>query len=162
MSSRIKAAFFDVDGTLSAPEYREADGTPVVGFTQEGWTAYCRRTREHAYDFCSPVAPVEAYARKLKAEGTRLYVLSTSATEIEEIAKKAFIERCFPDLFEELLSVKNDDLKTDVIERMAASSGVRLSECALIEDTYMTVLKAHVKGIKAISVANVIAGNITG
>ena len=32
----IRLAFFDVDGVLSAPEYRD-QGEAVIGFTEEGW-----------------------------------------------------------------------------------------------------------------------------
>lgn len=69
---KIMLAFFDLDGTLSAPQYREADGTPVIGFTPKRWMEYCERERDHAYRDCRPVAEVAEFAKELYENGTLL------------------------------------------------------------------------------------------
>ncbi len=156
----IKLAFFDVDGTLSAPQYPHEDGRMDIGFTEGGWMAYCEKTGVHGYDFCRPLSPVRSFAEKLHSGGTRLFVLSSCLHPNEHAAKTAFIQKNYPDLFEDFYYVFHDGEKIPVIEKAARNAGVPLSSCLLVEDTYSTLLKAYEAGITAVHVANIIAGNL--
>ena len=88
----IRIAFFDIDGTLSAPYY-PVNGVLQAGMTNEQWLDFCQNYREDAYRFCKPVLPVIRYAQSLSEQGTELYVISTSQSEAEDISKHRFIKR---------------------------------------------------------------------
>lgn len=157
-SSSVKLAFFDVDGTLSAPRYPHEDGRMDIGFTDEGWLAYCEKYGAHSYDHCRPLPPVRAFAGELHRAGARLFVLSSCMHTNEHAAKTAFIQAHYPDLFEDFFYVFHDGEKIPLIEKTAREAGVPLSSCVLVEDTYSTLLKAYTAGITAVHVANIVAG----
>lgn len=152
----IKLAFFDVDGTLSAPYFRQPDGTLNIGLTEQGWLDYCASEKEDAYQYCEPVIPVRAYARKLKSEGASLFVLSKINSEDEIAAKEKFVEIHYEGLFESVLTVRDDKDKIEVIRRFAKERSVELSDCELVEDTFMNLLYAYWNGIKGTHVAHLI------
>jgi FMN phosphatase YigB (HAD superfamily) len=108
-------AFFDIDGTLSAPCYINDKGEPVIGFTMEGWKAFTAERQEHSYDACRPVPYVKAFAEKLKREGTVLYILTTSRFSGETKAKHVFIDTHYSGLFDKLITVYSDAEKLSVI-----------------------------------------------
>ena len=155
----IRLAFFDVDGTLSAPYFRQPDGSLDLGLTEEGWLQYCAREKEDAYQYCEPVIPVRAYARKLHAEGALMYVLSKINSPDEIAAKEKFIDIHYPGLFEAVLTVDDDAQKVEVIKRIAGEKGVILSECELVEDTFANLLYAHWEGIRGKHVAHLMTMN---
>ena len=157
-----KLAFFDIDGTLAAPLFLSPEGRPVVGFSDEEWVAYCEREKEASYDHCRPVPQIREYAESLKGQGATLYVLTASCGEEEDRAKDLFIGRQFPGLFHSVICVRHDREKIDVIRKEAGKAGVEMGDCELIEDTFDTVLLAHVAGVKAVHVSNILAGNISG
>lgn len=140
--------FFDLDGTLSAPEYRDG-GKPVIGFhTSDDWVDYCNTFDREAYLYCRPVLPVKRYAVQKKTEGARLFVLTTILCESEVRAKEAFLERHYSGLFEELITVDNTKEKRTMIKAIAARENIPLERCELVEDTFMTLLDVISEGIE--------------
>ena len=158
---KIRLAFFDVDGVLSAPQYPSGEGDLSIGFTTENWLAYCEEAREDSYMPCRPLPCVKKFASSLKAEGVKLYVLSTVFSEYEPAAKKKFIDTHYPGLFEEYIFVPEDLQKVDAILRTAEEYGCSPQECVLVEDTYNTLLAAYPHGITCVHLSNIIAGNIS-
>ncbi len=154
----IKLAFFDIDGTLSAPVYENENGNLVIGFPLKEWEAYTDLHQEHTYDLCRPVPFVKEYAQKLKNSGTRLFALSTSMFPGETKAKHAFMEKHYDGLFEEVITVMSDAEKIEVIERYADQAGAGLSECMMVEDTLAILFQTQVKGIRSVHVANIAVG----
>ena len=152
--------FFDIDGTLSAPCYINDRGEPVIGFTIEGWDAFTQERGEHSYDACRPVPFVKAFAEKLKQEGAVLYILTASRYPGETRAKHVFIDKHYPGLFDELITVSSDAEKLTVIQDFAAQKNIALSDCMLVEDTLETLFRAQVLGITSVHVSNIAAGNI--
>ncbi len=152
---KTKLAFFDIDGTLSAPYY-PVDGEMKPGMTDEQWITFCKTYGDDSYLFCKPVLPVKRYAEKLFGEGVVLYVLSTSQTGAEDSSKERFIERCYPGLFRAVLTVRTDGDKIPKIIETAGQTGVCPSECELVEDTYSLVLKAVCAGIKGTHIAQIV------
>jgi hypothetical protein len=144
--NETKLAFFDVDGTLSVPQYR-IDGEMKIG-TQDGWIEYCVEHGADTYDDCLPVEPVRRYAAKLRDAGAELFVLSTSQTSFEHAAKQKFLDAHYPGLFAGLITVAQDAYKQQVIAQMAKLRGLPLTACELVEDTYATLLLAAELGIK--------------
>jgi hypothetical protein len=146
MENKIKIFFFDVDGTLSAPQYL-IDGEMRIG-TQDGWIEYCVTHGADTYDDCRPVEPVHSYAAQLCDSGAEIFALSTSQTSFEHAAKQKFLDTHYPGLFRELITVARDEYKLPVIRQMARLRGIGLDECELVEDTYATLLEAGEYGIK--------------
>lgn len=157
----IRLAFFDVDGTLCAPAYPQPDGGFDIGFTTEGWMAYCDRTGDKAYSDCLPLPQVRAFAEEMRQSGTRLFVLSAIMNENERGAKRSFVQAHYPGLFakEDFFFVYHDGEKVPLILEKAAACCVPPDACMLVEDTYGTVLEAYDAGIHGIHVANIVAGN---
>ena len=148
-----KLAFFDMDGTLCVPNYF-IDNLETIGFSEEGWIAYCVEHGAESYSHCKSMPRVGEYARQLKEAGATLYVLTGAITSLEVDAKRAFVEAHYPGLFENVIGVAGEERKLPVLRAYAAKAGVALSECELIEDTYMTLLAAATEGIKATHVAS--------
>jgi phosphoglycolate phosphatase-like HAD superfamily hydrolase len=142
----IKLSFFDVDGTLSVPQYK-IDGAMKIG-TEDGWIEYCVTHGADTYDDCRPVEPVRRYAKQLRKEGVELFALSTSQTSFENAAKQKFLDAHYPGLFSGLITVSRDEYKQQVIAQMAKLRGISLEECELVEDTYATLLAADKRGIQ--------------
>ncbi|MDO4490022.1 MAG: hypothetical protein Q4B85_02960 [Lachnospiraceae bacterium] len=151
--------FFDFDGTLSAPRFPKpgVPGACICGLSAESWRQYHEGKREHTFDFCLPVGPVRRFAMRLKEEGHRLFVLTRTASESENLGKKAFLTRWYPGLFEEYLSVEHDREKIPVMRRKAEENGVKEEQLVLVEDTYSLVLEALSQGMTGIHVSNIVA-----
>jgi phosphoglycolate phosphatase-like HAD superfamily hydrolase len=154
MENKIKLCFFDVDGTLSVPRY-QIDGELKIG-TLDGWIEYCVTHGPDTYDDCLPVEPVRRYAIKLHEAGAALYALSTSQTSFEHAAKQKFLDRHYPDLFDELITVARDEYKQQVIAQMAKLRGLPLTACELVEDTYATLLEAGECGIRVTHISMIV------
>lgn len=152
-----RLAFFDIDGVLSAPGY-DVNGEIRIGMSDEDWILYCIRYGKNSYDYCRPVGAAGEYARKLREEGTELFVLSTSQTSGESDGKRAFVRKYFADLFpeENVYTVARDELKLEVIAAIALLRGVPLKECELVDDTFSLLLKAEGQGIRGTHIAQVI------
>lgn len=156
----IKAAFFDMDGTISAPKYINF-GKAVVGFSPENWIAYCNLVKNDTYKHCKVVEPILEFARQLKKNGTHVYILTMSLSQAEIDAKRVFIrDHALHTIFEECIFVDTNDEKIDVIRQYAKQHYYPLTQCMLVEDTYTTLLKTAELGIKSVHVSNIIANNM--
>lgn len=148
--------FFDFDGTLSAPRFPKGDGY-VSGWTEQAWRDYHETHGEHTFDYCLPVGPVRRYAVRKKEEGHRLFVLTRAVSATENLGKKAFLEKHYPGIFEDYISVDHDGDKIPFIKKMAEENGLGLDQCELVEDTYSLVLQAISAGIIGTHVSNLVA-----
>ena len=155
----IKAAFFDVDGLLSAPVYPTAIGadTMGIGMAEKEWLRYCILKGEDGYEHCRPVPCVRRYARALKESGCALYVLTASGSTPESIAKQKFIRIHYPDLFDEFFAVPAKEDKIPFMEEFGAVNGLEAGEMELVEDTYSTLLDASSAGFKCTHLSNIAA-----
>ena len=151
----VKAVFFDIDGTLSAPCYM-TEGKLVVGFTDEGWFNHCNTLRENCYDYCKVVNPIKRYAISKKASGARLYVLSVSQSEGERLGKIKFINDNYPGLFDDIIQVEHNSDKVIVMSEYAENNSMNHSEIEIVEDTYSIVLNANDNGFVATHVASIV------
>ena len=153
--------FFDVDGVLSAPMYWDAAGEPVIGFSDQDWIDFCKKEGEDAYKKCLPVPKVKEYAKGLCENGDKLFVLSTSSTPYEAKAKTRYLDTNYPGMFISYFYTDHDVEKIEKIKEVAETEGIGIDECALVEDTFSTLLLAHEEGIKAIHISNILADNIS-
>ena len=95
---------------------------------------------------------------KAKANGTRLYVLTTSGTEIETVAKRRFIDRYYAGMFDDIYAVEHDDDKVKFILKKAAELGIEPGDCELVEDTYRILLQTVTQGIKSTHITTILTG----
>lgn len=151
----IRFTFFDVDGTLSVPVYKD-NGKSVIGFSDNGWENYCNTHKEDAYEYCKPVLPVKRYAQELKEKGVRLFVLTTSGSPNETAAKKKFVSQHYEGLFEELIAVDADQKKLDAMQQIAEKYGETLSSCELVEDTFRTLLYVNQHNVKPTHISSLV------
>lgn len=155
----IKIAFFDIDGTLSAPCYPDGKGGFVIGFSVEDWEKYCNACDDEGYLSCGILPPVKEFAGSLAGRGAELYVLSAAVYESEKNAKRRFISEYYPSLFKECLFTEGEADKVPLILQMAAERSLSPKQCLLVEDTYKTLLSANDNGIAALHVSNLMSGN---
>lgn len=151
----IKAAFFDMDGTLSIPIYPVGDRYQPC-MTDEQWHAFNEKHNVESYSWCKPVLFVKRYAQKLKAEDVKLYVLTGVHTDYEVMGKRSFMEKYYPGLFEELVPVHSDAEKVPYMQNYCSQNGLKYSECELIEDTFKNVIEAICTGFEAKHVTNIL------
>ena len=157
-----KVAFFDMDGTISAPVYLD-DGKLVIGFDANGWIRQCNKEKKKTYRLCKIVQPVIDFAKKLKSEGYTLYILTVALCESEKDAKWQFIEdNNLYDIFDTCIFASQDDEKLTIMANYAKKNDIPISDCMLVEDTYLTLLKAHCAGFQAVHIANILTDTITG
>lgn len=155
----IKAAFFDVDGLLSAPVYPTAIGSDTlgIGLPERLWLRYCILKGEDGYELCKPVPCVRRYAQALKESGSALYVLTASGSSPESSAKRKFIRLNYPDLFDDFFAVPSMDDKVPFMEEFAAAFGLQPEEMELVEDTYSTLIDASEKGFRCTHISTIAA-----
>ena len=150
-----RLVFFDVDGVLSVPRY-PINGRMTIGTTSEAWIEYCRIHGEDTYAYCTGVAPVRAYAEKLRREGARLFVLSAIACEEEGIAKDKFIDRLYPGMFESCHYVYHAEDKIPFILRFAEERRIPAASCTLVEDNLDILFIANTAGITPMHISMLI------
>ena len=152
----ITITFFDLDGTLSVPEYRN-EGEPVIGFpTVSEWVYYCETAGQDAYQYCKPVMVTKEYATELKSAGIKLYVLTAVMSDAETEAKKVFIKENYDGFFEDLLTVSSAKEKKEKIRQVAEIEGVSCCECELVEDDFSTLLDVMSDGVKTTHISQLI------
>ena len=152
----IKIAFFDLDGTLSVPEYRN-NGKPVIEFPSiDEWVNYCETAGRDAYQYCRPVEAVKKYAAKLKTAGVKLYVLTAVMSDAEIEAKKVFLEKHYKGFFEDMLTAGSAKEKREIIRKTAEAEEAQCGECELVEDAFSTLLDVLSDGVKATHISQLI------
>ena len=151
----MRLAFFDVDGVLSVPIYKEKDEF-VIGFIAETWKAYCMEHGEDTYQYCKPVLPVKRYAENLQAEEVVLFALTATQSDAETQAKRKFLSKHYPGLFEEVLTVASQNEKLETIKIISQRYGAQLTDCELVEDTLSTLLEVRQYGIKPTHISAVV------
>ena len=151
----MRLAFFDVDGVLSVPIYKEKDEF-VIGFTAETWKAYCMEHGEDTYQYCKPVLPVKRYAEHLQTEGAILFALTATQSDAETQAKRKFLSKHYPGLFEEVLTVSSQNEKFETIKMISQKYGAQLADCELVEDTLSTLLEVRQYGIMPTHISAVV------
>ena len=156
-----KVAFFDMDGTITAPRFID-NGEYVCGFNLRAWVAHCERLKEKSYDACSVLQPVVDFAKQLASDNIPCIILTVACSKGEHIAKRAFLkDHGLENLFPRIIFCTDSKEKPDIILSYAAHNHLTPSDCMLVEDDYMCVLRAHDMGIQAAHISNIIAGNIT-
>ncbi len=153
----IKYAFFDVDGTLASPCYM-FDGKLAIATDDERWAKYCADMGEDGYKWCRPVTQTGEYAKKLKDQGAKLFILTASSSAPETASKWKFVNTHFPGLFEDIFTVEHDHEKCPLILKKAALFGAAPEECEIVEDTFRILFETVVAGIRSTHITTILTG----
>lgn len=95
----VKAAFFDIDGTLAVPRF-DVDGKIVPGMNKERWIQY-NIENEDPYRLCGIPKNVKILLRFLKHHGVDLNVLSNASCNVVKQNKTLFINTNYSRYFYE-------------------------------------------------------------
>lgn len=150
-----KVAFFDMDGTLAAPQFYTTEDV-VGGFPDAEWKKFCQEKGEMTYANCVPIFESFQYAKDLKSRGWDCAILSVSSSESETRAKEYWISENNPDhVFTRIYCVSSDDGKFELIKNYAKKHEIDLRDCLIVEDNYYNVLKGIEIGIKAMHISHI-------
>ena len=153
-----KIAFFDMDGTVLAPYFRNPDGTDVrIGYPAGEWqSVFDGEGRD--YMSCIQVQPVVEYARQLKADGAECHILTCCHSDGERKAKRAWFEsaKCPKDIFSHIMFTESMDGKIEAVKALAGLQTIELSDCLIIDDDLMFCINARNAGIPAVHVSHVL------
>lgn len=157
--AKIKYVFFDVDGVLSVPRYKNFDKEEYVsGFTDENWLKFDIFSK-HPYKDCIAPRAMKKFIHILhKNRGLckKIFCLTVDDNSFSYNSKKKFIKENYPEITEEhILWVASANMKTDVIRYIAERDKINTKECLLIEDTFQTIIDAELMGISNLHVAGI-------
>ena len=149
--AKIKYVFFDIDGVLSIPRYKNfLTGKIVSGFSDEEWLKYDIFS-QHPYEYCiAPKIMKELVNIMHNNRGIckRCFGLTADTNSFSYNSKKRFIKDNYPEInTEDIILVSSADMKVDVIKYIAERDGINLKECLLIEDTFQTIINTELAGI---------------
>lgn len=157
--AKIKYVFFDVDGVLSVPRYKNFDKEEYVsGFTDENWLKFDIFS-EHPYKDCIAPKTMKKFVHVLhKNRGIckKIFCLTVDDNSFSYNSKKRFIKEHYPEIKEEnMILVASTGMKKDVIRYIAEKDNINVKECLLIEDTFQTIIDAELAGISNLHVAGI-------
>lgn len=148
----IKIAYFDIDGVLSIPRYPFGKNKTIVPFgSDDKWKPFIK-DNANGYDQCYASTEIKNWIEKLRAKG--VIVKSLSAADDSEIpAKKAFIEKNYTGLIDEMLFVPSSHDKVAKMEEERLKYGFDAFEMVLIEDHHNTLIEIADHGFRGIHTA---------
>lgn len=150
-----KVAFFDMDGTLAAPQFYTSEDV-CGGFPDAVWKQFCQEKGEMTYADCVPIFEAFQYAKDLKSRGWDCVILSVSSSDSETKAKEYWIQENNPDhVFTRIYCVSSDDEKFELIKNYAKKHEIDLKDCMIVEDNYYNVLKGIEIGIRAMHISHI-------
>lgn len=148
----IKIAYFDIDGVLSISRYPFGKNETIVPFgSDDKWKPFIK-DNANGYDQCYASTEIKNWIKKLRAKG--VIVKSLSAADNSEIpAKKAFIEKNYTDLIDEMLFVPSAHDKVAKMEEERLKYGFDAFEMVLVEDHHNTLIEIADHGFRGIHTA---------
>jgi hypothetical protein len=148
----IKIVYFDIDGVLSIPRYPFGKNKAIVPFgSDDKWKPFIK-DNANGYDQCYASTEIKNWIKKLRAKG--VIVKSLSAGDDSEIpAKKAFIEKNYTDLVDEMLFVPSSHDKAAKMEEERLKYGFDAFEMVLVEDHHNTLIEIADHGFRGIHTA---------
>ena len=146
---KYKLAFFDIDGTLSVPNYC-INGEYKTGMTDEEWLSYTMNI--NAYRFCSAPKTIRNYIADLTDKGVEIYVITRESWSPAFKAKCKFIKTSYPEIKQNNIHyVLRKENKPNLIEmiRLCQEKPTDMSECLYYDDDYEMVLTMNNLGYDA-------------
>lgn len=148
----LSAVYMDVDGVLSIPRYPLGPNGAIVAFTEnKRWEPFVDGNVD-AYCNCYTPVALREWIDKLKAAGVPLYGLSVSV-EGEEPSKLKFLDREYPDTFDEIILVRNASDKRKVMQEHQKKFGYEPFSMALVEDNHYTLFEIAETGFRGIHIS---------
>lgn len=153
-----KVAFFDMDGTLVAPLFKDKSGKMVVGFPEAEWIEFCNERKGAAYDDCLPMYNIINCAKQLIAKGYVVEILTVTLSDGENLAKRHWVDNNpeYKSIFSDVICVPDEHSKIEYITDYLHRNNISPHNCILVEDSFSTVLKAIPLGINAIHISHIL------
>lgn len=157
--ANMKYIFFDIDGVLSVPRYKNFDKEEYVsGFTDDDWLKFDVMS-EHPYKDCIAPKTMQKFVHILhtnKKLCKKIFCLTADDNSFSYNSKKRFIKEHYPEIKDaNILMVASADMKKDMIRYLAERDNIKLKECLLIEDTFQTLIDAEIAGISNLHVVGI-------
>ena len=145
----IKYAFFDIDGVLSVPRYKDGKKF-VVGGTEDWWINYLKKEKE-PYKYCGVPIRLRFLLKQLKDSGVKIAVLSQEPIPEGRVAKKDFIKYRYVGLIDDfnVFFTDTEKGKVDFLAKFAAENNIKPPEILFVDDTFSIVLAAHNAGFNS-------------
>lgn len=148
----VQIAFFDLDGVLSIPRFRDNLGNIkcAIGsddgawFDKANWNSDC-------YKDCKVNPNIIALLNKLKSKNVRLYVLTHDTNSGSYFNKVDFVLNNYKEYFDsyrQVLFVSKTNNKVRLMDIYCAKYGISHKDCLLVEDTFDTCIEANDKGFR--------------
>ena len=137
---QYKLAFFDIDGTLSVPNYY-INGEHKTGMTNEEWLLYTMDI--NAYSSCAAPKIVRDYIIDLMDKGVEIYVITQESWSPAFKAKCEFVRILYPEIKQSNIHyVIKKENKPNLIEmiRLCQEKPTDMDECLYYDDDYEMVL----------------------
>lgn len=146
MAKTIKAAFFDFDDTLFIHNHLIEERVKYGRL--EDFTELWKGRRK--VDL-TPATEVINFAKLLKENGTKIYVLSYDHISLAQSWKKDVVEKNIPGLFDDVIIVSSPDMKITTMDAYSLAEGIGHSDILLIDDAIGTLFESIKNGFIAIS-----------
>ena len=153
----IRAAFFDIDGTLSVPRYMRG-GKLMPGGSKEWWKSFCY-TSPFAYQNCGIPVAIKWLLNALQRAGSCIFVLSEETVPEAEPQKRLFIRKRYKKWIPDgnIIFVPDKKMKPRLIAETARRTGCRPEEFLFMDDSFDLVIEASMLGISAHHISELLA-----
>lgn len=162
-----KLAFFDIDGTLSVPQYDFASviesekgnlevyqefkdfvgGNLLNGCEESKWVDF-NILNSNSYANCRAPVTIVNFVKKLREKGTVVFALTEEHFSFALNNKAKWVHEKYKLPLENVVWVDDKEKKVDMICRICRLKGIKdLSDVLMVDDTFSILLKASEKGI---------------
>lgn len=142
----VKIAFFDIDGVLSIPRYRDYLGSIkcAIGKNDEAWFDKSNWNSD-CYKDCAVNPKIVTLLNILKSKNVRLFALTHDTNSGSYFNKVDFVLNNYNDYFNsyrQVLFVSKPLDKLRLMDIYCSKYSINHTDCLLIEDTYDTCIEA--------------------
>lgn len=150
-------AYFDMDGTITAPMYRDLTNPSLVRpfFPVDEWIEYFDRPGNSRFSLCPILQPTVDLAIKLKSAGVRTEVLTAVNSKKEAGAKEMFLDRhrLMERAFDGITFVSSRNEKLSRMRKLMSTHGPGYA--AMIEDDMYLLMELQMLGIICVHTSHI-------
>lgn len=159
--NKINIAFFDLDGVLSVPRYRDSHGNITCGMSDDDWFDICQN-RLDVYKDCVVPNQVLNLLETLKKNNATLYVLTHETNSGAYFNKVEYVLNNYKEYFNsyrKVLFVSKSSDKVKLIQSVLSSENIPYSRCLFVDDSYDLCLQVSLEGIQALHISELLLMN---
>ena len=148
IEKNIQIAFFDIDGTLSVPQYDVGNGVLKPGGTQEWWLEF-NMDRDNTYRTCRAPVTMVNFVSELRKKNVLVKCLTEEHSSFAFNNKAVWVEEQYGIPFEDIFWVDDKAAKVPVILKYCQLFNYEPKDVLFVDDTFPIVLEATVAGLCA-------------